>query len=254
MEGRQPSSRRPDLRSFLKTTPCPVSSFATSKHHLMSRPPVFAAPHKALRACFCTTLTRASSTDHTQAEQVLQLLAQCRELFNLLHVHVTEENNVTLTRLDERAPGSGEHDRNDHEELELTQATLEGQLADLEQEGATAERLERLYDGLGKLFGMHLEHMHGEETVTQNMLWDHFTDEELNAMRVTIMKQMSFDQMLTWFKYMFPAMRPQERVGMLTGFLASAPPPLAEKATEVIHSVLGDAEWERTQALLVPAN
>lgn len=221
---------------------------------MMNRPPVFAAPHKALRACFCKTLTRASNTDHTQAEQVQQLVAQCRELFSLLILHVTEENNVTLAQLDERAPGAGEHDRNDHEELERTQAGLEEQLDQLEQADATAERLERLYDGLGKLFGMHLEHMHGEETLTQNMLYDHFTDAELDGMRMTIIKQMSFDQMMIWFKHMIPAMRPQERVGMLTGFFASAPPPAVEKATEVIRTALGDVEWERTRLLLPSSN
>jgi len=220
----------------------------------MSRPPVFAAPHKALRACFCKTLASASSTDHTQAEQVQQLIAQCRELFKLLHVHVTEENNVTLAQLDERAPGAGEHDRNDHVELENVQEMLEEQLAQIESEGATAERLDQLYAGLGVLFGMHLEHMHGEETLTQNLLYDHFTDAELGGMRDTIIKQMSFDQLLIWMKHMMPAMRPQERVGMLTGFFASAPLPAVEQATAVIRAALGDAEWERTRLLLTSAN
>lgn len=219
----------------------------------MTRPSTFAAPHKALRSAFCEALTRAGNTDHTNTLQVQKMIGQCRDLFSLLQIHVTDENNIMLAQLDERSAGAGENDRNDHYVLEHYQTKLEEQLGHLAN-AATAEGMEDFYAGLGKLFGMHLEHMYEEETVTQQLLWDHFTDAELAAMRVRIIQQLNFDQLMTWFKYMFPAMRPHERAGMLNGFLASAPPPVAEKATEVIRTALGDAEWDRTRLLLTSAN
>ena len=219
----------------------------------MARPSTFAAPHKALRSAFCAALTRAGNTDHTNTVQVHELLEQCRDLFNLLRIHVTDENNIMLAQLDERSAGAGENDRHDHHVMEHGQTKLEEQMAHLANV-ATAEGLEHFYAELGKLFGMHLQHMYEEETVTQQLLWQHFTDAELAAMRVRIIQQLDFDQLMTWFKYMFPAMRPQERVGLLNGFLSNAPQPVAEKATEVIRTALGDAEWDRTRQLLTTSN
>ena len=220
----------------------------------MSRPSNFVAPHKALRSFFSSTLTRAGNTDHTHAEQVRQLIAQCRELFGLLHIHATNENNILLARLDERAPGSGDQDLDDHDELAEMQVDLEQQLDLLETVGASPESLEVLYTGLGKFFSMHLEHMYDAEMLTQKLLWHYFSDEELAAMRVQVIKQLKFDQLMVWFKHMFPAMRPQERAGMLVAFLGSAPPPVAEKATAVIRAALGDAEWDRTRSLIAANN
>ena len=49
-----------------------------------------------------------------------------------------------------------------------------------------------------------------------------FTDDELIQHQIEIMKEMSFETLLLWFKYIVPARRPEENAQVLTGFKSVA--------------------------------
>jgi hypothetical protein len=64
----------------------------------------------------------------------------------------------------------------------------------------------------------YLEHIFEEETVTELFLQQYFTDEELIGHRNTVMQRLSFPVLLLWLKYIIPAQREEESLGMLSGF------------------------------------
>jgi hypothetical protein len=218
---------------------------------MQPRPSSFEAPHKGIRSFFGSILKLAGNADHNDPQELETLCSSCEELFELLHLHASDENAVMLTQMDRKAPGASEHDRGDHDRLEAMQAELEQMVKEIRKGPVQPTQLNKLYSGLSLLFSEHLEHMHEEETVTQELLWQHFTDEELFAMRGEIMQRLGPDRMLKWWKHIIPAMRRTERAMMLKGMMAQAPPPMVEKVSAAMAGILGEAEWRRTQELML---
>ena len=220
-------------------------------HPMQPRPSSFEAPHKGIRSFFGSILKLAGNADHNDPAEIESLCSSCEELFELLHLHASDENAVMLAHLDRKAPGASEHDRNDHDRLETMQAELEQLVKEIRKGPVQLIQLTKLYSGLSLLFAEHLEHMHEEETVTQKLLWEHFTDEELFAMRGEIMQRLGADRMLKWWKHIIPAMRRTERAMMLNAVFGQAPPPFVERVKALLPEWLGEKEWQRTQELML---
>jgi len=74
-----------------------------------------------------------------------------------------------------------------------------------------------------------------------------FTNEELMEHQIEIMKEMSFDTLLLWFKYIAPARRPEENAQVLSGFKSVAP----ELAfTTVLNTIRAEVDDEEMQQIL----
>ena len=161
---------------------------------------------------------------------------------------------VTLAQLERRCPGCSQHDLDDHEEIHRAQADLERQLAAIHagvqqgknMAGAGAE----FYLAFTEFHGEYLEHTAEEERVTQPMLWQYFTDEELAAHRREIMARNPPQTLLTWFEFVIPAQSHGERVGLLSGFKKMAPAAFFGEGMGVIEKVLAPAEFRRLEAAL----
>ena len=92
----------------------------------------------------------------------------------------------------------------------------------------------------------YLEHTHEEETVTELLLQQYFTDEELMQHRQTIMKKLEPNTLLLWLKYIIPAQRIDESVGMLAGLKANAPEAFFK---QVLETIKAEMERERYNGL-----
>jgi hypothetical protein len=201
----------------------------------MSRIRSFEVPHKALRNVIAKVSFRLGSVDVSDPLQLQALKQTAEEMFTLLHNHVHTENEHTLTHLEARAPGSGDHDRADHERLELIQDDLQDRIKHLDG-NTNPDALHVLYLDFSRYHSQYLEHIFEEETVTEVLLHKHFTDEELMQHRQTIMGRMEFPILLLWLKYAIPAQRVDQNAGMLSGFKANAPSEAYEQVLKVIRN------------------
>jgi len=98
------------------------------------------------------------------------------------------------------------------------------------------------YDSLNKFIAVYLQHLDREDNVTQTLLWQYFTDQELMAMSGQIQSSNAPDLMLTWLKYILPALPHHERQMMFGGMRQMAPPPFVEAALGVAKAVLPTVE------------
>lgn len=203
----------------------------------------FAAPHKGLRNVISKFAFRLGQTDNTDPSALQQLKELGNEMFALLNDHVHTENEYTLRLLEERAPGASVHDREDHEKLDQIQDDLQLQLRSLTGEETSAQ-IHDFYLTFTLFQSQYLEHTHEEERVTERLLQEHFSDEELIEHRQTIMKKISPDTLLLWLKYVIPAQRIGESVDMLSGLKANAPREYFEKVMEAIRSEMGPQRYE----------
>src|SRR5665213_2274260 len=95
----------------------------------MSRMKSYDVPHKGLRNALSQLQLLAGKTDYSNHQEVEQLYKLGEDIFKILTIHATDENEVTLAELEQRCPGCSQHDIDDHEEIHLTQDNLEKLLA-----------------------------------------------------------------------------------------------------------------------------
>lgn len=209
----------------------------------------FALPHKALRNALGQFSLRLGHTDFSDSEQLKALKRLGRELFALLNDHVHTENEHTLRHLEERAPRSGDHDRDDHQRLEAVQDELQQRLENCNGT-ETAEFAHIFYLDFSRFHSVYLEHIFEEETVTESLLQQHFSDEELTAHRNAIMQRMDFALLLLWLKYAIPSQQDADNAAMLTGMKANAPETAFRTLIETIRAELPAERFERLMAAL----
>lgn len=207
----------------------------------MARIRSFATPHKGLRNVISKFSFHLGYTDFTNPTALQSLKDLGDEMFKLLNDHVHTENDHTLRHLEERIPGASAHDRHDHEKLDAVQNELQMQVRKLTGE-ESADEIHEFYLKFALFQSEYLEHINEEETVTEILLQKHFTDEELIKHRTEIMQKLEPNMLTLWLKYVIPAQRVEESIGMLAGLRANAPEVFF---TRVMSTIKGEMEQER---------
>ena len=213
---------------------------------------MFSTPHKGIRNFLPQLSMLAGSCDYTDPEEVKMLKVRLEETLELLEEHAQAENEIILSALEEKAPGSGTHDQEDHHKLHQMQDKLRAGLNHLASPGIRPEEAMRLgnelYQDISLLHAAHLEHMVEEETVTQSLLWQYFTDGELLQLQGRIIGSMNPELLLKWWKYILPAQNPTERLKLLINIQASTPADFFEQVLAVAKKNLSASAFEKLAA------
>lgn len=193
----------------------------------MQRVKLFEAAHKGLRNALSQFSYLLGKCDFNNAVDIAKLHSLGKDLFMMLSSHANDENSIILAALEAKVPGSSKHDMDDHERLELDQSAIEKMLDDIKElntkgvdaSGSGAE----LYMKFSKFHGEYLLHTVEEETDTQRLLWENFTDQELHAIRGKIIGRFTPEAFEKWQSYIMPAITQNDLLMMLGGMKANAP-------------------------------
>ena len=204
-------------------------------------------PHKGLRNALSILSLRIGVTDFGDADSVASLQGLADEVFLLLEDHALMEDTHVLARLEQRVPGSSRGDLSDHEVLEARVDELRRRLHGFDgtqdDEAGQGFLLE-----FTDFHADYLKHMLAEERITEPLVRDNFSDEELLADQVAISQEMPFEVLLLWFKYIVPARRVAENAQVLQGFKAAAPPEVFTQVTELLRDTLTSSAHEDLMA------
>lgn len=213
-----------------------------------TRKRMFDIPHKGLRNILSQLCLMAGNTDYRNAFAIGKLHQTGQELFVLLDEHAAGENAVLLADLEQRCPGAGQHNLDDHEEIEHRQAALALALdtllagsktgADMSAEG------HQFFQLLSQFHAAYIQHMLEEENDTQAQLWAHFTDEELDGMTGRIISKIQPDVMLLWVKWSAPALPHAERTAWVRAMKAGAPAPFFAQVMAALEGALPPLDLE----------
>lgn len=193
----------------------------------MQRVKLFEAAHKGLRSALSQFSFLLGKCDFNNAVDITKLYSLGKDLFMMLSSHANDENSIILAALEEKIPGSSKHDMDDHERLEQDQDAIEKLLDDimeLNTRGADASGSgAELYIKFSKFHGEYLLHTVEEESETQRLLWENFTDQELHAMRGKIIGRFTPEAFEKWQSFIMPAITQSDLLAMLGGMKANAP-------------------------------
>src|SRR4029079_2985507 len=104
-----------------------------------------------------------------------------------------------------------------------------------------AERLAlRLYRHLALFVAENFQHMHIEETVHNALLWQHYSDAELDALHGRLMASIAPQEHLLVARWMLPASTPGERALVAGAAKAQMPPEALLGVVSGVRPHLGD--------------
>lgn len=200
----------------------------------------YAASHKGLRNVIAQFATMAGNTGYDDPAQVDRLKALGGEMNFLLTHHLHTENTHLLGLLDTRVPGASDDDRRDHEVLEQVQGALAARLAAFDGHQTQAEGY-AFYLDFADFQSRYLAHIGREERVTDVLLMQHFSEEELRANSARIMAEVEFPVLLMSLRYICPAQSDRDNLAMLRTLQRVAPPEALRAVVDTIGPALGAA-------------
>ena len=207
----------------------------------------FDVPHKGIRNGLGKLILSAGNTDYSDIDQVEKLYQLGTEVFTILTTHAHDENDVTLRELEKKVPGASEHDMEEHERIEQEQSVLEDLLSEILQDSRSGkipfEKGGEFYTGLCDFTSMYYWHMAGEEKETQELIWQHFTDEEILEHRKEIIAGLKPEVLLLWIKYIVPSQSHPERIGFLKGMKVNAPVEFFDQVMSVVKENLTGEDY-----------
>ena len=110
---------------------------------------------------------------------------------------------------------------------------------------------DELHTELNLFLGDFLHHLHREETETNALLWQHFTDAELVKLQGDLLSSISPVRFAEWMQIMLPSMNTRERAFLVGGMKQAVPQPMFEGFTNLAEQVLGEQAWTAVQERLL---
>jgi len=215
---------------------------------------LYAQIHKGLRSFMADTLCRIGRLDASDEVELAEGAAQLRGLLALCRAHLEHENDFVHAAMEARRPGSASRAASEHLHhlgaIEALQAEL-GALERAASEARAAAALE-LYRGLALFVAENLEHMHHEETEHNAVLWDAYSDAEIEAIERALIASVAPDEMAAVARWMLPAMTAPERAAKLSEMQPALPPQAFAGILGMLKAQLSERDWYKLGAALGP--
>lgn len=204
---------------------------------------IYGFPHKGLRNALGQWQFQASKLDITSEAQIRSFQKLSDAICLLLTLHQQAEDEIVLPAIEARAPSATHHNSHEHDRLHRMLENIQGAARNLST-GGSPSQITSLAALIDQFISNYLLHMAEEETEMNEVIWSHFTDDELMTWQGAIMAKLTPEQKMLWFKYIIPALNPFERQLMLGNVRANAPAEAYEAIITMLESVMPAHEIE----------
>jgi hypothetical protein len=206
----------------------------------MKRYNMFYQVHKGLRVMLYETAILLQQTDFSNDEEANIISAKISEVVNLFEKHAHSEDSNVLTAIEAFEPSvatlfSEEHVK-DHE-LSTKLITLINMLHVATLDAEKEELGSAIRVAFNEFIAFNLTHMAKEESKLNQLLWDHFSDEQLHGITMQIISKIPADQLNAFNVWMMRGLSNNEISFWLKQIKNSAP-------DEVFNGMMRLAETE----------
>lgn len=213
---------------------------------------LYQAIHKALRACMSETLIQVGRTDPGDAAERQATCALVDSLLTQCHQHLHHENDFLHAAMEQRCPGSAaalahEHDEHVDHIARLTALNQQALHADV---ASQADTWQTLYLELSLFVADNFAHMVREERDHNAVLWQHFSDEELDGIHHALVSSIPPEEMGLTMRWMIPQLSHPERVGMFSGMRQGMPAEVFAAQMAQTQALLDERNWRKLNQTL----
>jgi hypothetical protein len=202
--------------------------------------------HKAMRFALAGITTRAGCADAGDEQSVRTLLEEWRDVAFVLDGHHAHEDEFCDPLIRRYASDLRDDLEQAHHRADQQLASLHVAAEGIRQ--ATPTDRQRLLVGfhlaLADFEASYLPHLHFEERTVMPMLNAAMSDAALEVVTHQIRSSVPPIDMCTYIRYMVPAMNFTERLDMLGGMYAGAPPEVFDMFRHAAQSALTPSDFE----------
>lgn len=206
----------------------------------MKRYNIFYQVHKGLRAMLYETAIQLQQTDFSNADEAGNIAIRISEVVELFDKHAHSEDNNILNAIESLEPSAAslfaEEHVKDHE-LSNRLTTLIHMLYAAGSDEEKEELGSALRVAYTEFVAFNLQHMAKEENQLNQLLWKHFTDDELHAITIQIISKIPFEQLNAFNIWMMRGLSNNEIAHWLKQIKNTAP-------DEVFNGMMQLAEEE----------
>lgn len=215
------------------------------------RPSFYRDVHKGIRALLSALVDRAARTDFADPASVGRLRSEAIDAFAMLEAHAHHENAFVGPLLRAHAPEIAARLEGEHHEHEERVRDLLALLSGEERASIPGwTRGHAFCVALTRFVGELYTHMADEEEQSMPALWAALDDAEIEGAHVALVSSIAPAEMMAFLRWMLPSIRHVDRVGMLSGMRASAPPEAFAAVMELARGVLSPADREALEAAM----
>jgi hypothetical protein len=160
----------------------------------MQRYNMFYQVHKGLRQMLYTTAGKMLQTDFVNTAETAGLLAQITEVLDLFDGHAETEDHFVLPSVTAYEPSAAAAFEQEHAEDHALGNRLRA-LLNMFHHAVSSEEKNEMGSAIRLAFTeflvFNLRHMAKEESYLNNILWSHYTDEQLHGITTAIMANLS---------------------------------------------------------------
>lgn len=202
--------------------------------------------HKGMRLALASVTTRAGSADAGDERAVRALLEEWRDVALVMRGHHDHEDEFCDPLIRGHAPELRDVLEEGHRRVDRHLKALDRSVERIRSTvaGDRVPLLLRFHLDLTDLAACYLPHLAYEERIVMPALNAALSDRDLEAVTVRIRSSVPATDMCVFIRYMVPAMDFTERLGMLGGMYAEAPPDVFEMFRATAQAALIDQEYE----------
>ena len=215
---------------------------------------IYTLIHKGLRAALCQCLVDLGKLDHSDSLAVSQQMDVTASLLDFCRSHLQHENDFIHAPL--QALGHQQlQTLDDHVQHEREIAELHYLVMAVRQspEPACNQALGELYSHFSLFVADNFSHMQLEETHNSQLLWQHYSDDEIQAIEQRIVASLTPEENLRSLLMMIPNINHGERLALLRGFRQAVPEEIFSATLALFKPLLNHKDWHKlNQALEMP--
>jgi hypothetical protein len=195
--------------------------------------------HKGLRRALCSLLADAGSA---RLVEYAEIRSRWLALEEMLHAHHEHEDRFIGPHLARIAPSL-------FAQMEREHAAIDGELAAVHRVSQQPDP-KAFYRALARFFATYLAHMAEEEGAFSDALFAAYTDRDLMAIESELVASIPPPRMGAFMELMLPAMHLDERLELLAGMRAGAPPEVFAGVCQLASQVLPARDYRELEARL----
>ena len=222
---------------------------------------IFTPIHKAIRSMIYDVGGRLQTNDFADLDASKPLLADLEHEFSdalssgcllcILHHHATDEELSVFPSVSSHGPELVQSLIQEHHDLARQLGSITTHSRALAQLSTTNQRIEAgsaLNREVNTFFADYIEHMNREEVELVPLMQERFTNEQMRAMRATIIAGMPPDRVAAIFRWMLPSLNVTELTDLVGGVKAGAPPAFLALLTRIGEERVDPARWRTVKA------
>jgi len=209
--------------------------------------------HQGLRALLYHCSLQVQHTDFSNDEQASKTIAQLKELIWLFDGHAHTEDTKVFTLIADKAPEVIADFEQQHDKDHMLAAHLQGCIEQYEAALKTSDKVfagRQIQFSLAEFTAFNLSHMNMEEVIIKELIWQHYTDEQLHDLTMEIVGSLPPDKNARYSYWMLKGLSIKEIAEWFRAMQVSAPSFVMDQMMELAAAALDCADFNKVQKSL----